>query len=261
MPTSAGKLLVEQQKEVKAVSTVLPFALSLSDVQNPVMKDALTEGVASALGFPSSDVKITAINGVPVDPSLHFSGRRLSVAESVDVTFEIISQSADPVDTDALESNVVEAAATGAIVANVQKAASDKGVLTQELVDMPRALSTPTVGIVTITVTELVEVDKSQTFTNGTATKVKTHGGDDVSLFEGHDFTSTCSHVKCSFDVSPETTRKHVTVHHHSLEQYGHRHVCKDSLHTEGKCGCECYNEAEGLTEFVQAMMEARNSA
>lgn len=238
MPTTAGKIVAEKQKAAKAVEAVLPFALSISDAENPMIKAALTQGVATALGFPSSDVKITAINGVPVDIP-----RRLSSVESIDITFEIISQSSNPTDTQILESNVAEAATTGAIVANVQKAASEKGVLTQKLADMPRELPTPTVEIRDITVTELVEVDKSQTFENGSTRIVKAHGGNDVLLFEGSDFTSTCSHVKCSFN----TEHTNVQVHHNSLEQHGNKHICKHGMHTEGKCGCECYDETAGL--------------
>ena len=75
--------------------------------------------------------------------------------------------------------------------------------------------------------------------------EVPTHdGGSTVTIHEGDDYTTTCSHVKCKFShVDNHEGEMSVHVHYHHAESYGHRHVCKDGLHTHGKCGCECFDE------------------
>jgi hypothetical protein len=44
------------------------------------------------------------------------------------------------------------------------------------------------------------------------------------------------------------------TVHHHSEEYYGNKHVCKWALHTQDKCGCECYTE--GIGNFMSDLLD-----
>ena len=65
---------------------------------------------------------------------------------------------------------------------------------------------------------------------------------------EGDRWSTYCSHVQCEM-------REHmfadngdgVLVHHSHLEQFGNRHICKEGMHKEGKCGCECFDEMFGL--------------
>ena len=67
-------------------------------------------------------------------------------------------------------------------------------------------------------------------------------------LREGDRWSTYCSHVQCEM-------REHmfadngdgVLVHHSHLEQFGNRHICKEGMHREGKCGCECFDEMFGL--------------
>jgi hypothetical protein len=40
-------------------------------------------------------------------------------------------------------------------------------------------------------------------------------------------YTSTCSHVHCLNDATTGITQ----VHHHHLEKFGHKHICKHELH------------------------------
>ena len=74
-------------------------------------------------------------------------------------------------------------------------------------------------------------------------------------------WTSLCSHVHCigRKKFNPDSGAQevhHVEVHSHSLETYGHKHLCKMHLHVMDMCGCECYNEAAGMDEIFSQITE-----
>lgn len=73
-------------------------------------------------------------------------------------------------------------------------------------------------------------------------------------------YTSTCSHVKCGLETNADGIQT-VHVYHHNEEQYGNKHICAYDLHKSegsvpaGLCGCECYNEGEGLLSEIAAAL------
>jgi len=137
-PTKVGMKFVKRKQKRKAAKAKLSFPLTAEEAKNPVMQDALTAGVAKSLGKDPADVKIISIDGVAV------SRRRLGDSE---IEFEIISSSNDAADADQLTADLEAAATGGSIVANVQEAANDKGVLVQALQDMPLEMVKPTVVV------------------------------------------------------------------------------------------------------------------
>jgi hypothetical protein len=106
------------------------------------MKQSLEAGLAASLGLEQEKITLTHINGNIVT-------RRL--ANSAELTFTIESLSSSPEQIDALRANIVAAAIEGSVVANIQKSASDRGVLTSALFTMPRAISTPTIELFSTT--------------------------------------------------------------------------------------------------------------
>merc|ERR1711865_788469 len=125
-------------KSLAKCNSKKPKFTQTEEAKNPVMQDALTAGVAKSLGKDPADVKIISIDGVAV------SRRRLGDSE---IEFEIISSSNDAADADQLTADLEAAATGGSIVANVQEAANDKGVLVQALQDMPLEMVKPTVVV------------------------------------------------------------------------------------------------------------------
>merc|ERR1711865_436051 len=100
---------------------------------------ALTTGVANSLGKDPADVKITSIDGVAITRR-----RRLT---DVKIEFEVVSNSDDADAADQLKTDLETAATEGSIVANVQEAANEKGVLVQALQDMEPKMAKPTVKV------------------------------------------------------------------------------------------------------------------
>jgi hypothetical protein len=158
VPTSSGYKAVEVEKEVEVVEAALTFALSLIEAENPVMRQSLKNGFAFSLGLPPATVEVTHINGNAItaasrrtlsssahQPSTSLPAAKMpwlrQLADGVDITFSILSASSKPSQLDELKANVAEAAAEGSIVANVQKVAADKGVLTLSLLNMERAIT------------------------------------------------------------------------------------------------------------------------
>jgi hypothetical protein len=175
-PTAAGYKAVEKAVSKKVVRVELKFAVSAEEAANPVMKAALEEGFANALGLDPTSVRVSSIGGVLVGKPATATGatlrllylrdihhRRLST--DTEIGFEIISNSDAEAQTDALQQNIDTVVTEGAVVANVQKAASDKGVLTQNLKDQERALPKPTLtlGTTTVSVIELVRPTSAPT--------------------------------------------------------------------------------------------------
>lgn len=100
------------------------FPIAAAEAQNPVMQDALTTGVANSLGLEPESVTIISVGGVAV------SRRRLA---NIGIEFQILSNSNVGSAVAQLQEGLETAATEGAVVANVQKAASDKGVFVQAL--------------------------------------------------------------------------------------------------------------------------------
>jgi hypothetical protein len=142
---------MEEEMETKAVVTAISFPVTLEEANNKVMQTAMTTGIATSLGLASTDVAIAKINGNTVA----FRTRRL--ATGIDIEFNIVSKSADAGTVAKLSADVKAAASDGALVANIQKKASDAGVLVASLEAMPRTVVVTTSTVpVTITVTKQV---------------------------------------------------------------------------------------------------------
>lgn len=231
-PTPAVK---QKRKVLKAN---MAFSISIVEAQNPAVQEVLALGVARSLGKEPKDVKILSINGRLL------STRRL-LSDDVQIEFQIMSDSNDVAAANQLKQDLQKAAADGAVVRNIQEVATQKGVLVNAIQEMSFVIPKPAV---TIGETEVAISAGNNPLAGVPSTPVRTRNGQTVQLKEGADFTSTCSHVKCSLKASI------VRVHHHDKEQYGHTHVCKNGMHTSGKCGCECFTEDVGmLTEFAGA--------
>merc|ERR1712028_237494 len=121
------------------MGATLAFPITAAEAKNPVMQEALTTGVANSLGKDPADVKITSIDGVAITRR-----RRLT---DVKIEFEVVSNSDDADAADQLKTDLETAATEGSIVANVQEAANEKGVLVQALQDMEPKMAKPTVKV------------------------------------------------------------------------------------------------------------------
>jgi hypothetical protein len=158
-PTRAGFQTVEEEVERPAVVTAITFPLTLEEANNKVMQTAITEGTAASLGVAPDAVTITTVNGKAISSG----SRYLQRGSGVDFEFKIVSSSADAGAVAKLTVDAKAAASEGAIVANIQKKASDAGVLVASLKAMPRAVVVTTSTVfVTIKATKQVAVDKSK---------------------------------------------------------------------------------------------------
>lgn len=142
-PTLEGYVVVPQEREVAVVLTDLTFPLTAAEAANPIMKLSLEAGVATSLGLDTELVTVTHIDGQP-------TRRRLATAA---ISFEIQSASSNTEQLQMLKDAITEAATEGSIVANVQKQASENGVLTADLQTMTRELIVPTFSESTKTIT------------------------------------------------------------------------------------------------------------
>merc|ERR1712070_967120 len=109
----------------------IPFPFSKAEAELPAVRKSLIDGFAAAIGMDSKYVTIGAIT------EKTGRGRRLSATE---VNVEFVVESIDIDGASELASNIEKAAEEGSIIANIQKEASNNGVLTQALADMPRVL-------------------------------------------------------------------------------------------------------------------------
>merc|ERR1711865_1111017 len=134
-PTHKGYKIVKRKQKRKAAKATLAFPITAAEAKNPVMQEALTTGVANSLGKDPADVKITSIDGVAITRR-----RRLT---DVKIEFEVVSNSDDADAADQLKTDLETAATEGSIVANVQEAANEKGVLVQALQDMEPKMAKP----------------------------------------------------------------------------------------------------------------------
>jgi len=164
-PTPAGYTIVKQKKTFQVAETSLKFPLSVDEASNPVMQEALTTGMANSLGLNPENVKIISINGEP----LARSRRRLT---DVDIKFQITSDDSDASAVQQLKADLETAATEGSIVANIQKAANEKGVLTTKLQSMKRELDKPVVE--TKSVQKEVDVIVLKSLATPTATDTAT---------------------------------------------------------------------------------------
>merc|ERR1712028_21309 len=154
-PTNKGYKIVKRKQKRKAAEATLGFPLTTAEANNPVMQEALATGVANSLGKDPADVKITTIDGVPTT-------RRRRLAD-IQITFEVVSNSADADAADQLKADLETAATEGSIVANVQEAANEKGVLVQALQDMELVMDKPTVEFAEVEVeVEIQEREEEQ---------------------------------------------------------------------------------------------------
>jgi predicted SPOUT superfamily RNA methylase MTH1 len=139
-PTKNGYRNKVVKQKRKAAKAKMKFSITVEEAKNPAMQEALEGGVAKSLGLKAGDVRIISIDGVKTS-----SGRRLT---DVDIEFEITAASDDVDAVNQLKKDLETAATEGSIVANVQEAASDKGVLVQSLSDMALVMGKPTVEVV-----------------------------------------------------------------------------------------------------------------
>jgi hypothetical protein len=169
-PTEEGYTVVEQQQQAVVVAAAFSFPLSQEEAFDPVMRVSLEQGCAASLGVEPTMVRVAEINGQQVVRARGRSRRRMQswvrekvvfirvLESSTQITFEVEAASAAASTVAALKEHLVQAATEGSIVANVQKSASDNGVLTPALAEMTRALDTPTVAEVAREVTVVVAV-------------------------------------------------------------------------------------------------------
>lgn len=147
--------MVKQTVKRQAVTASMSFPISAKDAQKPVMQEVLTTALENSLGMAPKSVTIISIDGVKLR-RLTFGDRRL--ADKASIEFQIISNSNDASAVNQLKKDLEEAATEGSIVANVQKVASDKGVLIPALRNMPRAMPKPVVKSTEVEVEVLVQV-------------------------------------------------------------------------------------------------------
>jgi hypothetical protein len=131
--------VVTEEVEVSVLVTVIAFPLSQDEARDPVMKHVLEAGYAASIGLEAEKVSVTHANGQVI-------ARRLAVAN---IRFVVESASNSPTEIQALRANIVAAATEGSLVANIQKLASDNGVLTPGLFSMARVLHSVTWPAVT----------------------------------------------------------------------------------------------------------------
>jgi hypothetical protein len=168
-PTHAGYEIVETEVEKKVLQVELTFPVSAEEAANPVMQKSLEAGFANAIGLDPSSVRVSSVGGVTV--------RRRLVDTAIE--FEITSNSDDPAQADTLKTNVETAVTSGSVVANVQKEASDNGVLTEDLKTMERELAAPTVTVDTRVVT--VATQQRARAPTAAPTTAEAETGDSVS--------------------------------------------------------------------------------
>lgn len=162
-PTILGMVMEEQEVVVSTLTTAIGFPLTEAQANNCVMQGALAGGVAASLGFDSDKVKVSKV-GDTVSACGETTRRRLTDAKSVArrltdtaIEFEITAPDAASVDT--LQQSVASVATSGALVANVQQAAKNSGVLVKALKSMQLKLPEPTITVAEKTVTQLVMVE------------------------------------------------------------------------------------------------------
>jgi hypothetical protein len=145
LPVSFKKVIEERQ--VAVVQTDMSLHLTPDEARHPVLLKSVETGLARALGYSPKRVTVTHVNGVSVD------SRQLAGNPSWAVfAIEIQSVSTDTSVVDQLTMDVKAVAMEGSLVANVQEAASENGVLTTALSEMPLVLDEPEVAVSTQTV-------------------------------------------------------------------------------------------------------------
>jgi hypothetical protein len=134
-PTLEGYYMEATDKEVSVVSTTLSFPFSAEEAMHPVVQASLETGMAASLGLSADKVSV----------SITARRRRLTrsrfLVDSAAFDFAIESASGDPSEVEKLKNSVRGAASEGSIVAHVQQAAFERGVLTQALKDFERGIS------------------------------------------------------------------------------------------------------------------------
>lgn len=146
------------------------FSMTEEEAKNPAMQEALTTGVAQSVGKDPADVKINSINGKATT-------RRRRRLTDVKIEFELMSNSDDANAADQLKADLETAATEGSIVAKVQEAANERGVLVKSLQEMALVMEKPTVEVadveVEVEVQERVESPPDITqFSGATNTKL-----------------------------------------------------------------------------------------
>jgi len=139
-PAPEGHAQVEQTKEVGVVEVAMTWPVTIAQAHDSVFGLSLEEGTAAALGFPASSVKVTHVDGQAMNVGAE--GRRL--LSSADITLAVTSNTPEPADLATLRSDVLDAAAEGSLVLNVQLAAMNNGVLTEEVLSMNQHIAVQT---------------------------------------------------------------------------------------------------------------------
>jgi hypothetical protein len=180
-PTLDGEQEVEKEETVATVKAAMEFPLTLEEALNPVVQESIEYGIAASLGKEPEDVKMTSVNGQALRGRRRYVGQRQLrqqqrqqwqqwqqrdfharsrkvVEAGVEIEFEVISSSDNAADIQELKNNVVQAVGEGSVVANVQKRASERGVLVEALKAMQRQQPIPTVvessKVIVVTVVE-----------------------------------------------------------------------------------------------------------
>jgi len=131
-PTHAGYVVHTFLVEVPLIEVpAIAFPLAYATADHPLMRLSLIEGFANALGMDEEKVAISSLSALR---------RRLAGSTSTAIAFQV--ESVDRPDQVAqLKDSIAASALEGSLVANVQKSAATRGVLTPELRNMERSLT------------------------------------------------------------------------------------------------------------------------
>ena len=156
-PTPANYIASLVMRDVPAVVTAIPFAVTREEACSPRVKQSMSEGTADSLGLGYDQVAVVGAGGASCaqsrirrirrirrarhldslrDSALDHRRRRLA---STEVEFEIQSKSNDVTE---LVAAVQQAAIEGSIVTHVKAKAAKHGCLTEGLKAMPVQVST-----------------------------------------------------------------------------------------------------------------------
>jgi hypothetical protein len=165
----------QAQVSIVVIETEVTFPVSASDLQNdPTLETAVETGVANSLGLDREQVTITGVTETRRSLQLIERSRRLAASQ---VKFDIESNSDSESQVNILQANIAEAATEGSIVAHVQRAAMENGVLTERLASMERSLTVLTKSTSStkiVTVVKLAPTKSPTKFPTDTPTKAPT---------------------------------------------------------------------------------------
>jgi hypothetical protein len=147
-PSPDGCVMVEQEEEVAITNAPMSFPLSEEEAFDPVVQQALVQGFSTSIGVDPTDMSIASVGAIVLLRRLQHAGDAPAgdaPAPSVEIIFQIKSPR-DVSTVAAIKDIITTAAIEGSIVANIQQAASNAGVLTPAMSIMAREQPAPPVS-------------------------------------------------------------------------------------------------------------------